>query len=181
MKKLMIFISAITVFSLIYIGKCYSPDDIQKEKEVRKKKQVVKRQTKNNKKFPLRHAELRWSKKAPNKMNYIDAKSYCKNLGGRLPTISELRTLIQNCPKTETDGPCGVADNCLHGDSCWNKACGGCSTDKSGEYSVFGDTETFWSSSVLPGNTDSTWYVGFGNGYVSIGSRSYGSYVRCVR
>ena len=56
--------------------------------------------------------KLQWSNRSPEKMNWPKAIDYCRNLneGGysnwRLPDIDELRTLIKNCPKTETGGEC---------------------------------------------------------------------------
>ncbi|GEM_PF-2958114 len=108
---------------------------------------------------------IKWSKKAPEEMSWSDAKAYCKNLvedgssDWRLPTISELRTLIQNCPATETGGECGVTDDCLSWDNCRNDACGGCEYDTSGKYSVLGNTDGFWSS-------DYAWSVYFNDGSV---------------
>ncbi|MFO7736362.1 MAG: hypothetical protein R6W70_09150, partial [bacterium] len=109
---------------------------------------------------------LCWSDKT-SEMNHSDAISYCEGLGGHLPTISELRTLIQNCPDTETGGACGVTDECLSYSNCWNDTYGGCSFDDSGKYSVFGDKGRFWSSSVLSDNADIAWYVYFSNGNVA--------------
>ncbi|HDT11782.1 MAG TPA: PEGA domain-containing protein [bacterium] len=60
----------------------------------------------------LKPSGLKWSKKAPSRMNWSDAMKYCENLkedghsAWRLPTISELRTLIKNCPATQTGGAC---------------------------------------------------------------------------
>jgi uncharacterized protein (TIGR02145 family) len=131
--------------------------------------------------FPQPHAGLCWSKASSSTRNWGDAKDYCKNLGGRLPTISELRTLIQNCPATETGGSCGVTDSCLSYSECRNDDCSGCSYDSSGKYSVFGDTGWFWSSSVRSGSTNYAWSVNFNNGRVHYGSRDDNGSVRCVR
>ncbi len=128
-----------------------------------------------------------WSKKAPKTMSWNDAKKYCENLvengysDWRLPTISELRTLIKNCHATETGGACGVTDSCLSWKNCRNSACDGCSLDKSGKYSVWGDIGWFWSSSVLSDRADGACDVYFHNGNVYSNYRMGSSNVRCVR
>lgn len=120
-------------------------------------------------------------------MNWDDAITYCRNLdeGGytdwRLPTISELRTLIQNCPATETGGECGVTDSCLSYSECWNNACNGCNRDSSGKYSKLDDAGIFWSSSVRSDGSGNAWYVYFNYGHVYYYSKSLTASVRCVR
>lgn len=116
--------------------------------------------------FPNEHDDLNWSDKAQDTMNWDDAVEYCEKLGGRLPTISELRTLIQNCPATETGGECEVTDSCLSWD-CLTDPCDGCEDDGSGKYSVFGDTVVLWSSSKPSDYTDGAWAVAFSNGKVN--------------
>ena len=60
-----------------------------------------------------------WSARSLNDLEWEDAVSYCKNLtelgynDWRLPTVNELRTLIQNCSYTETGGSCEITDECL--------------------------------------------------------------------
>ena len=133
---------------------------------------------------------LTWSTKAQETMNWNAAVTYCDNLdeGGyddwRLPTIDELRTLIQNCSQTETDGSCGVTDDCLS-DSCRSDDCYGCPyrENNPGKYSKFGvDTDWFWSSSTRSDSTDFAWYVLFYGGSVGSYSKTRSlSSVRCVR
>jgi len=127
---------------------------------------------------------LVWSNRSSDTMDWNRAKQYCENLSEdghndwRLPTISELRTLIQNCQNTETVGECGVTDTCLS-ESCKNKACNGCEAKKV-HYSKLGDKGFFWSSSLLPGNRMNAWYVDFT--YASINGHSENKKsVRCVR
>lgn len=135
-------------------------------------------------------------------MTWEAAKEFCDNMVNcgysdwHLPTISELRTLIQNCPATETGGECGVSDQCLSsnecyyihndGDNSFSTICGlGCSDFfNSGKYSKFGDNDRFWSSS-LQDDTDSiqVWVVYFAMGMIhSTSSNDYTLHsVRCVR
>ena len=131
--------------------------------------------------FPNSHAGRCWSDRSPNEMNHADATAYCKNLGGRLPTISELRTLIQNCPATQTGGTCGVTDSCLSYGSCRDDSCDGCPYDPSGKYSVFGDTGAFWSSSMRSDYTNNACFVYFSLGYVYDRRRDNNLDARCIR
>lgn len=117
--------------------------------------------------FPNQHGGLCWTDKYPNTKTWADADTYCGLIGGRLPTISELRTLIQNCPSAETGGACGVTDSCLNRSSCYSSNCAGCTPESDGRYSVFGDTERFWSSSPNESDTTLAWGVHFGYGYVN--------------
>lgn len=63
-----------------------------------------------------------------------DAKTYCQELvfGGydnwKLPSISELRTIVRGCPQTETDGSCEVTDeNTVFSEqTIEDHLCGGC-------------------------------------------------------
>jgi len=64
--------------------------------------------------------------------NWLDAKAYCDGLvwgdpprdDWRLPTISELRTLVRGCPGTMTGGSCAYTDACR--EDCWEGDCWGC-------------------------------------------------------
>jgi uncharacterized protein (TIGR02145 family) len=131
-------------------------------------------------------ADKTWTDKADSPMSWQDAQDYCNNLTAcgysdwHLPTISELRSLIQNCPATQTGGECGVTDSCLSWSDCRDSACNGCDGDSSGKYSKLGDTDWFWSSSVRSDSSDNAWHVYFYYGAV-YGSQSGNIYVRCVR
>jgi hypothetical protein len=120
------------------------------------------------------------------------AKTYCQDLtwGGysdwRLPSISELRSLIRGCDATETGGSCGVTDSCLDS-SCWNQPCSGCAyLDGSGPSGIYwppelsGEVSWYWSSSAVADGDNLAWFVNFFYGYVSynIGNDYH---ARCVR
>lgn len=129
------------------------------------------------------HKGLNWSDKAEELLDWDMADQYCCGLKGRIPTISELRTLVQNCPGTEVDGRCNVSDDCLSSDNCWDSPCVGCERDESGsgEYSVFGDTGGLWSSSKPSDRKNSMWFLNFSSGYLSSAGMSNYFYVRCIR
>ncbi len=132
-------------------------------------------------KFPNEHDSLCWSDKAANTMNWEDAKTYCTNLGGRLPTIDELRTIIINCPGSMTGGACQVSDPDHLADSDRSNSC---SCDGSAaSYSALGDYKNtaLWSSSVQSGYTDRAWGVYFYYGYVDSYTMTDKVSVKCVR
>ena len=116
--------------------------------------------------------ELQWSDITKKKMNWSQAAEYCKNLNEngrsdwRLPDLDELRTLVQNCPGTETGGSCKASEKsgCLSGE-CWtSEDCASCPSDPSGKYSKLGDTDWFWSSSTTSDNTLDAWGINFDSG-----------------
>lgn len=121
------------------------------------------------------------------------AKGLCQNSnwGGygdwRLPTISELRSLIRGCSATEADGSCGVTDSCLDSD-CWNGPCDGCpgmdGPGTGGRYwpaGLAGDGYWYWSSSTVADDEPYAWSVDFDVGRVNTDIVYDASYVRCVR
>ncbi len=134
-----------------------------------------------------KRTSLEWSKKSRKSMKWSEAVNYCKNLNENgysdwhLPTISELRTLIEHCHGTQTGGKCSVTDNCLSYEDCKNAPCQGCYGSSNGDHSRFGDTEWLWSSSVQSDDSGSAWSVGFYDGYVGSPYKKNDFYVRCVR
>ena len=137
-------------------------------------------------KFPCKDVATNymWSSRSSNEMNWQSAMNYCQNLteGGhsdwRLPTISELKTIIKNCQSGGSS--CRVSDNCLSS-SCYSSESCYCRSD--GSYGKLGDSDgvVLWSSSTISDITDSAWVVGFKDGYVANYYKSINSYVRCVR
>ena len=129
-----------------------------------------------------------WSSLSSDEMVWNDAVSYCNNLtecgysDWRLPNINKLRTLIKNCPGSQTGGSCAVKDPGCLSDSCWSSDCF-CEyrENDDGYYSKLGDDVWLWSSSTRSDHTDVAWGVNFGNGYVDSYGKSSNNYVRCVR
>jgi len=137
-------------------------------------------------------ASLMWQRKsAERKMEYEEAYAYCENLvlGGysdwRLPTISELKTLIVGC-QSASDA-CKVSDDCLSA-SCRSKGCSCPDYRGKGEDGFYwqrgvwqGGGNWFWSSSVLDDAPESAWRIAFDNGDISPNKQRVENSVRCVR
>ncbi|MBO4698121.1 DUF1566 domain-containing protein [bacterium] len=132
---------------------------------------------------------LMWSSKYEEKTFY-DAIDYCKSVvtcgenGWRMPTIGELRTLVKNCAKTETGGSCKVTDNCVSSqcdsDNCYLPRCG------SSSHSIFGDTNSLWSSSYKLEDEVATtaavaWKINFTDASISASNTGTTYNFRCVR
>ncbi len=135
--------------------------------------------------------KIEWSNRSPDKMDWPKAIDYCRNLneGGhsdwRLPDIDELRTLIKNCPKTETGGECRVSEKngCLH-EKCWKNPYKSCYCERKcdvGYYSKLGEENILWSYSTDSFLTSYAWCVDFEAGYVFENNRFSQHHVRCVR
>ena len=120
-----------------------------------------------------------WSTLSSDTMYWDDAVDYCRNLtecgysDWRLPNINELRTLIKNCPGSQTDGSCTVKDSACLSSSCWSSDCR-CEyrENNGGYYSKLGDDDNvrLWSSST-ESDTDCAWYAW----YVNFNSGSVGN------
>ena len=128
-------------------------------------------------------------------MNWGKAKEHCKSLtlGGyhdwRLPTISELRSLIRGCRATQKHGSCKVTDSCLSYDRCLNDACSEClkkgGPSSGGMYwpsELSGDCCSYWSSSkVVADGKPSAWIIYFDDAGIYDGYHESDFFARCVR
>ena len=143
---------------------------------------------------------LVWSSASWERNNWKSAVDYCfREDAGRMwfiPTIDELRTLVEKCPKAERGGECRISEengflslydvemreSCF----CYEKG------SEASEYNKFGDSGFFWSSSASSDNPDSVVWGVF-TGPVSYGAGTYNGveivnvvktyeygYVRCV-
>jgi hypothetical protein len=132
-------------------------------------------------------------------LTWEEAKIYCGNLSldeqydWRLPTISELRSLIRGCDATVLPGgACNVTDECLDS-TCGNAPCAGCDylagPGSGGAYwpaEMSGEILWYWSSSEVTNfdePTSGAWGVDFDFGDVQGTTNDDTSYglARCVR
>lgn len=124
-------------------------------------------------------------------MNWVAAGAYCQTLSDeeqkewRLPTINELRSLIDGCAATELAGECGATDLCQQ-EGCADPSCAGCDSLRgpgpNGVYwpnGLTGEIGSYWSSSQLE-NAGMVWSVNFAGGSVIANDVDSSLYVRCV-
>ncbi len=130
-----------------------------------------------------------------------DAANHCESnadglpgTGWRLPTISELRSLVLDCdnmywnPETDTGGACGVTDDCLSYWMC-SPACEDCTYRSGpGEEGYYQDPlfansghSWFWSSSPSEQYIDRGWSIAFYSGLINNNYIFNDFGVRCVR
>lgn len=124
-------------------------------------------------------------------ISYCEALSYNGHDDWRLPTISELRSLIRGCDATEIGGACSVSDGCTETD-CLNDSCTGCEylegPGSGGAYwpdEISGAILIYWSSSLVADlDFPAAWCVLFNYGEVNnVGSAGSTGMerTRCVR
>ena len=126
-------------------------------------------------------------------MTWENAIAYCEDLDlsgfadWRMPTISELRSIVRGCPDTFIGGECGVTDECMDPD-CRNNVCIGCDELQGPNEGCYLPAELKGSCeisesyfSILEYNIDAAWSIAFDRANVNGRTFTPGSFVRCVR
>jgi len=113
---------------------------------------------------------------------YNEAAAYCSSIGGSIPSIDQIRFLIQNCTDTVTGGACTVTTSCTTWASCKGTNCDGCS-ESYGYYSVLSDSGWFWSSTLVSDQTNYVFTVNFDTGGISMASIADNgvAFIRCIK
>jgi hypothetical protein len=147
-------------------------------------------------------ARLCWQMIPDHAESHDDAVEHCNTLElagsseWRLPTISELRTLVRGCPATEPGGDCGVTSTCTNFGSCYSEPCVGCPSlggpgpggaywpaellgPVKGAYPYSDYEVAYRSSSIVDGTYRDVFTLEFAHGAVS--QNTYVSRTRCVR
>jgi len=140
---------------------------------------------------------LVWQLTDTGSLSWSEARDHCeaKELAGetdwRLPTISELRSLIRGCAATETGGSCGVTDGCRDTAICEDSSCVGCSSGGGPAFGgcywpdafswLGGSCSYYWSSTTVEGDPSRAWIVRFSEGPVYDQQVVQDKRVRCVR
>ena len=138
-----------------------------------------------------------WPKlfKLESAIEYCNTVDYYGHSDWRLPTISELRTLVRGCPGTYIDGGCGITDSCVDTSYCWSDECHGCKAfEGPAEGGIYWPSEmkgikgiedsTTWSITEHPYGyycPNCTWTTIFYNGSMGSASDYHKLLVRCVR
>jgi hypothetical protein len=146
-------------------------------------------------------SNLSWQVTPSTYMDWQSAVDYCEGLtlcgrdSWRLPTISELRSLIRGCAATQTGGNCGATDSCYNYSCAAPYTCNGCTEGAGPAAGYYWPAEIKgvreiergggeWSSSsfhLTENNTDDAWIVNFGSGIIAYGERTIKEDARCVR
>ena len=177
----------------LYEKHCELPEKYNSENDSFFEKEDINSERLQRFRKSLRFASLeRWSSVSKHEKTIDEAEEYCENLvekghdDWRLPGISELRTLVQNCENTEIEGKCRIRDYnlpsnfkvllnsqgglCLGNEECSGIECRGCDLTNDGSYSKLKDTVSLLSSSVYG--------VDFKNAEIRLIEKGY---FRCIR
>ncbi|MDF1564815.1 MAG: DUF1566 domain-containing protein [Deltaproteobacteria bacterium] len=128
-----------------------------------------------------------------------EARIHCEDLtlagitSWRLPTITELRTLVANCEATRTGGDCKVSDpDCLTPSICFDLTCAGCGAGEGpgagGCYldprlvpALEGECSAYWTTSLQDGlGSASFFWLDFWDAKIDRVSDVQGALARCV-
>lgn len=131
-----------------------------------------------------------WQNPGSGWMDWDEAVAYCAGMGSgwRLPTVSELRTLFQNCPAVESSGACGFTDGCVAHNCSDNTPCGyncdvGSGPGVDGCYwspELSGTCTAYWSGTLVSDYEDSAFYAQFESGTVDTSYTGIDYRVRCI-
>jgi len=138
----------------------------------------------------IRKKKLIWRETSPEGMfTWKDAKKYCEHSvfrgirGWRLPTISELKTLIKGCKNTAVSGGrCSVGDGCASL-TCFSRPCYGCKvTDRCyWNKKESGDCWVYWTASKVLDKPNYYWTIDFTKGSIAWHRKEDNLMIKCVR
>ncbi|MBO7127790.1 DUF1566 domain-containing protein [bacterium] len=128
-----------------------------------------------------------WSPISGKRLTFKEADVYCSSLksGGysdwHLPTVDDLKTLVQHCPNLEPDGACRLSEDsgCLLARKCLNK--NKCRCSGSGKYSKLNDAVAIWSASLNSSDSQEAYFFDFGSGKIEVQYTGAKAFVRCTR
>jgi hypothetical protein len=133
--------------------------------------------------LPSAEGEMAWQ----SAVDYCGGLTQCGHDDWRLPTISELRSLVRECPGTVTGGACGVTDDCPSSD-CHGNECDSCAYDEGPDEGCYRPAEmegsclALWSSTADGDDGATAWEIGFRTGSVTNVVKTYlDAGARCVR
>ena len=107
----------------------------------------------------------KWFSPTKKKLTWKKAKQICRDNGGRLPTIEELKEVVTDCG--------GIVDE-------WRKNLNNSEYQSCHKRKGF-LSNFYWSSTTNVSDSSNAWSVGFGNGYDHWYDKTNEHRVRCVR
>jgi hypothetical protein len=107
----------------------------------------------------------KWFSPTKKKVTWKKAKQVCRDNGGRLPTIEELKEVVTDCRGIINESNKNIVNSSY-------QAC----------YKRKGFTSNYyWSSTTDASNSSNAWSVHFYNGFDGWDDKGFEIYVRCVR
>lgn len=122
-------------------------------------------------------------------LNICDASTYGGHDDWRVPSITELRTIVRGCSAIEIDGACAVHDDCPSLSGCYSDSvCLGCGIQAGPDNGCYWPDELDgtcvryqWSSTSVPDRIETNWVLWFGQARIGLGATNSSYPVRCVR
>jgi len=140
---------------------------------------------------------LIWQRDNASNLNFEAAESYCRSLnldgemGWRLPTVDELRTLISGCPNSGPGGACKVTSSCRSSGCADDPVCSCGPQGGPGEKGFYWEPGvwrytgssfgTFWSSTSRSDAMRRAWAIHFYSAYIFNKNTGDLAGVRCVK
>lgn len=120
---------------------------------------------------------------------HCDSLTYCERTGWRLPTIDELRGIVDGCPALEPGGSCGVTTHCasiscVDGEAWCQLLCEASGGPNNEVYLVPGVTNGLngdWSSTTVSDQPQEAWSIQYRVASLEQWDKTRTRSVRCVR
>ena len=122
---------------------------------------------------------------------YCDSLDFCGYDDWRLPSLTELRTLVRGCANISTGGECAAGDGCT-ASACWSMStCNSCTQNAGPDDGCYWSSDIaddcmsawYWASDELSDDATQAWFVAFNAGAIHYWAKTTVDYMaaKCVR